>query len=181
MIQKTSSLNSVVGPIMVDRVLTDSLAVAVGYSVKTVAGFLALGTAGARVLGHVISLIGPDGLTPVKDGTFLGNPGEVFTASATNESSEEISAQVDVSVCSLYSAELDSAAGTTTGSDLAGKYFDLVDKDTLDESTVTEARLALSEGTPNTIAIKQYYSHGLDRNDTTQVIVNVVNSEVFGI
>lgn len=167
MIQKTGSLNSVVGPILVDRVLTDSLAVAVGYSVVTSAGFLALSTAGARVLGHVIALVGADSLTPVKDGTYLGNPGDVFTASATNETVEEVRAQIDVSTTSLYSAELDASAGTTSGSNLAGKNFDLVDKDTLDESTVT-------------VLTAQYYSHGLDRNNTAQVIVNILESEVFG-
>ena len=181
MIQKIGSLNSTVGPILVDRVLTNSLAVAVGYAVQTTSGFLAVGTAGARVLGHVVSFIGADSLTPVKDGTYLGNPGEVFTAESDNQTVDEVRAQVDVSVTSLYSAELDATAGTTTGSDLAGYYVDLADKDTLDESTVTESRLTLTEGAPNTVAIAQYYSHGLDRNDTTQVVVNIVNSEVFGI
>lgn len=166
MIQKIGSLGSTVGPILIDRVLTDSLAVAVGYSVKTVSGFLAVGSAGARVLGHVAALVGPDSLTPVKDGTYLGNPGEVFTASATNETVEEIRAQIDICVNSLYSAELDATAGTTTGSDLAGYLMDLIDKDTLDESSAVETTA-------------QYYSHGLDRNNTAQVVVNIKESEVF--
>lgn len=180
MIQKTGSLGSNVGPLLVDRVITNSVTVAVGDSVKTVVGFLALGTAAARVLGHVESLTGKDGLTPVKDGTYLGNIGEAYTASASNQTVAMVSARVDIDTQSLYSAELSAAAGTTTGSNLAGKYFNLTDKDTINEASVTETRMTLTEGTPNTAAFMQYYSHGLDRNFTTQVLVNIVYSEVFG-
>lgn len=167
MIQKIGTLGNAGGPLLVDRILTDSLAVAVGYAVKTTAGFAALATTGVRVLGHVESLIGRDGLTPVKDGSYLGNIGNVFTATADNETVAKVSARVDVDTRSLYSAELDAPVGTTVGSNLAGKNFDLIDKDTLDESTATELTA-------------QYYSHGIDRNDTAQVVVNILESEVFG-
>lgn len=180
MIQKVGSIGSTVGPLLVDRILTNSQAMAVGDSVKTVVGFLTRGTVGARVLGHVESLVGKDGLTPVKDGTYLGNIGETYTASASNQTVALVSARVDVSTDALYTCELSQAAGTTTGSNLAGKYFNLTDQDTLNETTVTETRMTLTEGTPNTVTMMQYYSHGLDRNLTTQVIANIVFSEVFG-
>jgi hypothetical protein len=167
MIQKIGTLGNAGGPLLVDRIVTNSVAISVGYSVKTTAGFVALGTAGARVLGHVESLVGKDGLTPVKDGSYLGNPGEVYTVASDNQTVAQVRARVDVDQRSLYSAELDAAAGTTSGSNLAGKNFDLVDKDTLDESTVAETTA-------------QYYSHGLDRNNTAQVVVNILESEVFG-
>lgn len=167
MITKIGTLGVMRGPILVDRIITNSVAVAIGYSVKTASGFAALGTTGARVLGHVVGIVGQDSLTPVKDGTFLNNPGEVYTASASNQTVAKVRVQVDIDTNALYSAELDAAAGTTAGSDLAGKTFDLVDKDTLDESTVLETTA-------------QYYSHGLDRNNTAQVVVNILESEVFG-
>ena len=167
MIQKIGSLGRSGGPLLVDRIITNSVTIAVGDSVKTASGFAALGTTGARVLGHVESLIGKDGLTPVKDGTYLGNIGEAYTVESDNQTDKEIRARVDVDTASLYSAELDAAVGTTTGSNLAGKTFDLVDEDTLDESTVAETTA-------------QYYSHGLDINETTRVVVNVLESEVFG-
>jgi hypothetical protein len=181
MIQKVGSLESDIGPILVNRIITNSVALAIGYSVKTSAGFVALGTAGARVLGHVQSLIGKDGLTPVKDGTFYNNIDEVYTVASDNETNLKIAAVVDVDTCSLYSADMDAAVETTTGSSLAGKYFDLVNAYTLDESTVTEAYLTLTEGTPNTAAFMQYYSHGLAPNDSTNTLVNVTYSEVFGV
>lgn len=70
---------------------------------------------------------------------------------------------------------------TTTGSDLAGYYMKLVDEDTLDESTAATARVVLSEGTPNTVAYAQYATHGADRNNTAQALVNICYSEVFGV
>lgn len=180
MIQKIGCLGMSEGPLLLDRIITNSQAIAVGDSVKTVVGFITRGTVGARVLGHVESLIGKDGLTPVKDGTYLGNIGETYTASASNQTVALVSARIDIDTRSLYTCELSAAAGTTTGSNLPGKYFNLTDQDTLNESTVTETRLTLTEGTPNTMTIMQYYSHGLDRNFTTQVISNIVYSEVFG-
>lgn len=167
MIHKIGTLGRFGGPILVDRILTNSITVAIADSVKTTAGFAALGTTGARVLGHVESLIGQDGLTPVKDGTFRGNPGETYAVSASNQTVAQVRARVDIDTFSLYSAEVDAALGTTAGSNLAGKTFDLVDEDTLDESTVLESTA-------------QYYSHGVDRGNTAQLVVNILESEVFG-
>jgi len=167
MIQKTGTLGNAGGPLLLERILTDSLVVAVGDSVQTTAGFLALGTAGSAVLGHIESLIGKDGLTPVKDGSYLGNIGEAYTAAATNETVAKISARVDIDPRSLYSAELDANIGTTAASALTGSHFDLLDKDTLDESTASATT-------------GQYYSHGVDRAKTANVIVNIIESEVFG-
>lgn len=167
MIQKIGTLGCCDGPILVDRIITNSVVVAVGDSVKTASGFVALGTTGARVLGHVTAIVGADGLTPIKDGTYLGNPGEAYTAASNNQTVAQVRVVVDIDRTSLYSAELDAAIGTTTGSGLAGKTFDIVDKDTLDESTVAETTA-------------QYYSHGVDRNNTAQVVVNILESEVFG-
>lgn len=167
MFKKIGTLGEFGGPILVDRILTNSITVAVMDSVKTASGFAALGTTGARVLGHVESIVGADGLTPVKDGTYLGNFASTYAVASNNQTVAQVRARVDINTSSLYSAELDAAAGTTTGSNLAGKTFDLVDEDSLDESSVLETT-------------NQYYSHGLDRRNTAQVEVNILESEVFG-
>lgn len=167
MIHKIGTLGRVGGPILVDRIITNSVTVAIADSVKTASGFLALGTAGARVLGHVEGFIGKDGLTPTKDGTLLQNLGATFAAASNNQTVAQVRARVDVDCLALYAAELDATAGTTTGSNLAGKNFDLVDANTLDESTVAETTA-------------QYYSHGLDDVNTAKVVVNILESEVFG-
>lgn len=167
MILKVGTLGRFGGPILVDRILTNSITVAIADSVKTTAGFAALGTAGARVLGHVESLIGQDGLTPVKDGTFRGNPSETFAVSATNQTVAKVRARIDVDYMALYSADMSAALGTTAGSNLAGKTFDLTSEDTLNEASVLETTA-------------QYYSHGVDANDSTNLIVNILESEIFG-
>jgi len=170
MIQKTGTLGNAGGPLLVDRVLANSLVVATGYSMKTVSGFATLGTTGARVLGHIEGLVGKDGLSPIVDGSYKSNIGETITLASDNQTVAGVRARMDVDTRSLYTAELDAAIGTTStagGSGAAGKNFDLADKDTLDESTSAET-------------VAQYYSHGVDRNDTANVIVNILESEVFG-
>lgn len=170
MIQKIGTIGRAGGPLLVDRILTNSITVAVGDSVKTVSGFAALGTTGARVLGHVESLVGTDGLTPVKDGTYRQNIGEAYSVASNNQTVGLVKARIDVDTSSLYSADLDATVGTTStagGSGAAGKTFDLVSEDTLDESTSAETT-------------QQYYSHGVDINDTGNVVVNILESEVFG-
>lgn len=165
--QKTGTLGQPGGPLLVERILTNSVAFAIGDSVRTASGFLALGTAGSRVLGHVEAFVGQDGLTPVKDGTFLGNFGGVFTATSNNQTVAQVKARVDIDQKSLYSASLSAPAGTTAGSNTAGRNFDLTDEDTLNEASVVETTA-------------QYYSHGLDRNREVNLVVNILESEVFG-
>ena len=167
MIHKIGTLGQYGGPILVDRIVANSVTMGVGYSVKTASGFAALGTAGAMVLGHVVNIAGDNGLAPALDGTFLGNLGSTFAAASDNQTVAKVRVIVDVSQNSLYSAEVDAAIGTTTGSNLAGYRMDLADKDTLDESTAVATTA-------------QYYSHGVDRNNTAQAIVNIHESEIFG-
>lgn len=184
MITKIGSLGRFGGPLLIDRIIGNSITVAINDSVRTASGFLALGTAGSRVLGHVESFIGQDGLTPVKDGTLLQNPGATFVSAANNQTVAQVRVRVDAAKDALYSADLDAAVGTTStagGSGVAGKNFALINEDTLDEDTFSEVLFALTEGTPNTVAFRQYASHGVDRNDSTNIIVNVLYSEVFGI
>lgn len=166
MFQKIGSLGRFGGPVLVDRVITNSVVCAIGDSVKTASGFAALGTAGAAVLGHVVAVVGQDGLNPKDDASFNGNLGTAFTAASDNQTVDKVKAVVDIAQDALYIAELDAAAETTTGSSLAGVTFDLVDEDTLDESTGATGN--------------QYYSHGLDAVQTDKAVVNILESEVFG-
>ena len=170
MIRKVGSLGRFRGPVLVDRIVTNSVTVAISDAVSTTSCFAALGTAGNPVLGHVVAIQGKDGLSVVKDGTFLNNPGNTHTVDSDNQTVDKTKVIVDISQDSLYTAELDAAAGTTTGSDLSGYNLDLADEDTLDESTAAQTTA-------------QYYSHGLDvnyGNGSTQVLVNILESEVFG-
>lgn len=165
---KNGTLGEKGGPLLVERVITNSVTVAIGDAVVTTSGFAALATTGAKLLGFVESVNSADGLNPKKDGTFLANPDSSFAAASDNQTVAMVSVRADVSKRSLYLAAGDAAYGTTTGSNLAGKTFDLADEDQVDESTV------------NTTS-QQVYSHGLDRLKTTLAVVNIFESEVFGL
>lgn len=167
MIKKIGTLGQYGGPILLDRILTNSITIAVSDSVRTLAGFAALGLTNARVLGHVESIVSTDGLSPVKDGSYLGNLASSYAVSATNQTVAMVSARMDVDQYALYLADMSAALNTTAGSGLAGKTFDIQNQSTILESTVSELT-------------NQYYSHGPDRVSPTRLVVNILESEVFG-
>lgn len=167
MIQKIGSMGRYGGPLLFERILTNSAVIRVGDSVQTTSGFLALSAAASRVLGHVESFVGRDGLSPVKDGTFRQNINDIYTATSDNQTVAQVSARVDISTDTLYSADPSAALGTTAGSNFAGKTFNLTDARTINEASVN-------------VTLLQYSSFGPDRNAPTRLVVNVLRSEVFG-
>lgn len=164
------SLNPHGGPVLKREIITDSVAVVELDSVKLASGFIALGTTGVLVFGHITGIstlegvgLETDGTAGAQTGSFVG----AYTVAATNESTEKVKAEVDISKYTLYSAELDATIGTND-SDLSGNKLDLVDEDTLSES---------STGT----STAQYNQWGVDPLDTTKAIVNIYESQVFGL
>lgn len=158
-------------PIMRSEIITNSVVTTEMDSIKLASGFAALGTAGALVFGHAIGLrtdkgvgLGSSGASGAVIGSFIGT----FTAASDNQTVAKVRASCDVSKSSLYTAELDVAIGTTTGSDLSGFRMDLIDEDTLDESTAATTTA-------------QYNTWGTDPNDSTQAVVNIYESQVFGL
>jgi len=157
-------------PVLRSNILANSITVTESDSVKLASGFVALGTTGALVLGHVVSIstkdivgVGSTGAAGAALGSFVGT----FTTASDNQTVGKVKANVDISKFSLYSAEEDAAIGTTTGSNLAGYYQDLADEDTLDESTASA-----STG--------QYFGWGVNPADVTKAVVNINESVVFG-
>jgi len=164
------SFDQVGGPVLRREIATNSIVLTVGDSVRLVNGFIALGTAGTSVYGHVNGISTNDGVGLNTDGTAgaaLGSYVGTFTMPSDNQTVAKIKAEVDMSKTTVYSAEVDAAIGTTTGSDLAGYFMDLVDEDTLDESTAA-------------ITAAQYATHGTDPSDATKALVNIFESSVFG-
>lgn len=158
-------------PVLQRKIVANSVTMTASDSVKVdTSGFIALGTAGAPVYGHAGSMgtdkgvgLSSTGAAGADFGTFVGT----FTFASDNETVAKNRAEVDISKFTLYSAEVDVAIGTTTGSDLLGYHMDLIDEDTLDESTAATTTA-------------QYFTHGLDPLDSTRAIVNVFESSVFG-
>ncbi len=165
------SLNPHGAPVLRRGILANSITVTELDSVKFASGFVALGTTGALVLGHATGVstnfgvgVGSTGIAGAAFGSFVG----AFLTASDNQTVAKVKAEVDISKYSLYSAEEDAAIATTTGSNLAGYSQDLADEDTLDESTA-----AVTTG--------QYMGWGVDPSNSAQAIVNIYESQVFGV
>lgn len=171
MTKKVGSLDSHGAPVIRRQVVANTVTIAELDSVKLASGFVALGTTGALVFGHVMSLstrnqVGllTTGVAGAEMGSFVGTYG---TAS-DNQTVGLVTADCDVSKSSLYSMTPDVAIGTTTGSNLAGYTQDLADEDNLDESTA-----AVTTG--------QYMGWGVDPEDSANAILNIYESQVYGV
>ena len=102
------------------------------------------------------------GATGAGFGSFVGT----FATASDNTTVAMVQAEVDISQFTLYSAEVDVAIATTTGSNLAGYRMDLADEDTLDESTAATSTA-------------QYGTWGVDPYNSAQAVVNIFESSVF--
>lgn len=158
-------------PVNLHRILTNSIAFTIGDSVQLTSGFVAAGTAGSLVFGHVTGVVTNQGMpmnTTGVAGSQIGSYVGTFTAAADNQTVDFVKAICDVSKHTLYSASFETAIGTTTGSDLPGYFCDLDSATDLDESdtaTTTE----------------QYALHGVDPNNSAKAIANIYESQVFGV
>ena len=166
------TLNPHGAPVLRSHILANSATFTVFDSVRAnTSGFIGLGTAGASVLGHIVALRTNQGvglLTTGAAGAEIGSFINTFTTASNNQTVARVRAEIDVSKSSLYAGELSAAIGTTTGSNLLGYYLDLTDEDTL------------NEGSAATTAA-QYFNHGVDTVDSTSCLVNVFESQVFGV
>lgn len=158
-------------PVQLARIVANTITITVNDSVKLSSGFIALGTGGALVFGHVMGLGSEKGMglnTTGVAGADIGSFIDTFATASNNQTVAKVKATCDVSKFTLYSAEESAAIGTTTGSNLAGYTQDLSDEDTLSESTALTTT-------------GQYMGHGVDPSNTAQAIVNIFESQVFGV
>ncbi len=169
--KRVGTLGTESAPILRRQIITNSLATTVLDSVKLTSGFIAAGTTGALVFGHIVShstLLGvgmeSTGVAGAASGSYVGT----FTVTSTNQTVAKVKADCDISKETLYSAEEDVAIGTTTGSNLAGYTQDIVDTNTLDESSALTTT-------------GQYMGWGVDPDNSAQAIVNIYESQVFGV
>lgn len=169
--KQIGSLNPHGAPVLRREILANSITAVVNDSVKLASGFVALGTAGAAVFGHVVAIgtnkgvgLNTTGVAGAEMGSFVNS----YLTASDNQTVGKVRADIDISKFTLYSAEVDAAIGTTTGSNLAGYRMDLVDEDTLDESTAATTTA-------------QYNTWGVDPANSAQAVVNVFESQVFGL
>lgn len=169
--QPNGSLMPFGGPVLRTGIIANSVVMTHLASTKMVSGFVALGTTGVLVFGHTVEIetalgVGPN--TSGAAGAALGSYLGTYTVASDNQTVAKIVAKTDVSKFTLYSAALDAAAGTTTGSNLQGYTMDLADSTQLSESSALTTT-------------NQYTSWGLDPVNSARVIVNIYESVVFGV
>ena len=165
------SLNPHGAPVLKREILANTITSTLLDSTKMSSGFNALGTAGAIVFGHILahSTLGGVGLnTTGVAGATTGSYAGTFATASDNQTVAKVKGEFDISKSTLYSAELSAAIGTTTGSNLSGYRMDLTDEDTLDESTAVTTTA-------------QYNNWGVDPNNSAQAVVNIFESQVFGV
>jgi hypothetical protein len=167
--QTVGTLRTYGAPVLRREILANSITVTVDDSVKTASGFVALGTAGAIVFGHVVA-IGTDkgvGLnTTGVAGAAMGSFVNTYLTASDNQTVGKVRAEVDVSIETMRSETTSGTLGATTGSNLLGYYLDLTDEDTLDETSATT-------GTA------QYYNWGVSPVSSSLIITTVHESAVF--
>ena len=159
------------GPLLRSEIITNSITIAEVDSVQVTSGFVALGTTGALVFGHVAGLISykgngliSTGAAGAAFGTYVGT----FLTASDNQTVAKVLAQVDISKETMYSADPDAAIGTTTGSNLLGYHTDILDEDQTDETSAVT-------GTA------QYIIWGVDPVDSGNQLVTIYESQVFGV
>lgn len=172
MTKRIGSLDPHGAPVLRKQIIANSVAVVELDSVKLASGFAALGTTGALVFGHVLDIVTNAGLGQLTTGVAGAEVGSfvgAYTAASDNQTVLKAKVSCDVSKTSLYSMTPDVAIATTTGSNLAGYKMDLADEDNLDESTAHETTSL------------QYFGWGVDPEDSANAVVNIYESQVFGV
>lgn len=156
-------------PVLRRYIITNSVVTSINDSVKLASGFMALGTTGALVLGHVYAIGTQSGVglsSSGASGADFGSFTNTYTAASDNQTVAKVKADVDISKATLYSASVDAAIGTTTGSNLAGYHIDVLDEDELDESSAVTATA-------------QYSTHGVDPYNSSNAVVNIYESQLI--
>ena len=140
-------------------------------------GACTLGTAAQPLLGVIVSFADSKGNPLPKPtlvaGTASGNDVREVTTDASN--SDGYYAFVDISKDTVYSAEISGTLGTTVDSDEPGARLD-VNSAGAEYGQLLETTATRTIGTP-----ANFYSLGLDPNDSTRLMVTLAMSEMEGV
>lgn len=168
---KQSTLSPYGAPVKRSAIITNSITVTEMDSVKITSGFVALGTTGALVFGHVLAIGSSKGVglnTTGAAGAEMGSYINAFTTSSTNQTVANVKAECDISKFTVYSASANATLGTTTGSNLLGYTMDINDEKNLKENTALTTT-------------GQYVTHGVDPVNTARALVNIYESQIMGV
>lgn len=161
---------------MVKVLLADSQTVEVGDVIETyTTGEGVLGVAALPLLGVVVDIVNAKGVPIETSNPVAGVASGVDVISQATGTDGAFYANVDISKTTVYTASVSGTLGTTNSSDLRGAYIDINSAGTaygqLLESTAT--RTAHSA----TGAMGNFYSHGVDPNNSSRLLVSIANHE----
>ena len=111
---KEGSLDPHGAQILRKEIITNSQETTIMDSIKMSSGFAALNTAGVAVFGHVNAILKADGspmTTSGATGAEIGSYVGTFTATSDNQTVAKVTARMDLSQMTLYSAEVDATIG----------------------------------------------------------------------
>lgn len=158
-------------PVLRSEILANSVTFTELDSVKAASGFIALGTAGATVFGHIHGIatnkgvgLNTSGAAGAEMGSFVGT----FLTASDNQTVAKNRGVIDVSKFSQYAEITSGTLGATTGSNLLGYHLDLTDEDTIDETSAIT-------GTA------QYFNWGVNPANSLEIIVSIYESQVYGV
>lgn len=150
-------------------------------AVKTRNGNLEAAAAGDAMFGIVIDIVDKNGMgiSPVQTSLAVLGSATVgstvvppaVTVASNNETVDLISAKVDLSLASEYSADCNANPGVTVTSDKIGVWVDLSDQRTIGESTATR-----TVGTGG-----QFFGMGVDPLDSGNMLVHIHESEFYSV
>lgn len=162
-----------------ERIIANSQVITTGGFVNLVSGFVDGADAGERIWGLCVGIVNAKGipldkLTPATDynGTYVGgNLGtQKHTAASDNQTVKPVYARIDISPDLVVNNVPDAAIGTTTGSNLAGNYTDLVSDTQVDENNATNAFTTVA----------QLVILGVDPEDSTKGLYQVMERQDMG-
>jgi len=165
---------------LVEVLLYNSITVAVGDAVEVYTNGSATNpTAAQPIKGIVHAITNGNTLPPVKGanvaGTAISPDTSSVTTAATNTTDLTYYAMIDTSVDSLYSAEVSGTIDTTNNSGDPGCKID-IDSANTDYGRLLETTATRTIGTP-----ANFYSHGVDPQDSTRLIVSLAMPEEMSV
>lgn len=116
-----------------ETIIANSVEVKIGDALKwDTDGFIALATAGDKVLGHVEGVVDQNGISIAPDSGTL----DTYTVDSDNETAatKKKRARIDVSKNSLYKNDANGDLSRT----MIGQFFDLTDEDQIDQATASD-------------------------------------------
>ncbi len=162
---------------LINVIVGNSITMSVGELVKldTTAGFATNGTAGIAVFGICVGFqdasgkpLSPSAYVP---GTATGSDVQTFVAASDNQTVAKTVAIIDASRSKKYSAQVNGTMNTTVNSNRIGARVDV------DSADSHYDRVLETTATRTDSTIANFFSYGVDPNDSTRMIVSISASQ----